>query len=303
MQIALALVVTLISACALNVGYLIEHSVASSLPPLSPRRPLRSARLLLGQRLWLLGFGVEAGGWLLYVLALALAPLSLVQATAAGGVGILAVMVSRYRNVPLKRLERLGVALSVAGLVLLGISLAGAHGEGANGSYPAVGIWLGASVVGALGAARLLPSLVGGGPAYGIATGVLFAAGDVATKAGVGGGVRLAFVAALIVCYALGTMVLQAGFQRGNPLTTAGIATLFTNALPIVAGETIFAEPRPQGWLGVVRIVSFGLVVAGAVALSRHQHGAAGAVPAGADDTEDARVRVERPACSTISPT
>jgi hypothetical protein len=82
----------------------------------------------------------------------------------------------------------------------------------------------------------------------------------------------------LIGCYLLGTMLLQTGFQHGNPLTTAGIATLFTNALPIVAGETIFAEPRPIGWLGIVRLVSFALVVAGAVALSRHQHGAAAAV-------------------------
>jgi hypothetical protein len=278
-EIAVALVVTLISACALNVGYLIEHSVASRLPPLSPRRPLHSARLLLRERRWLLGFGIEAVGWLLYVLALALAPLALVQATAAGGVGILAVMVSRYRRVPLTGLERLGVALSVAGLVLLGISLAGAHGKGSSGSYVAVGVWLGASVVAGLAATRLLPALVGGGPAYGIATGVLFAAGDVSTKAAVGGGGRLVFVVGLIGCYALGTMLLQAGFQRGNPLTTAGIATLFTNALPIVAGETIFAEPRPAGWLGVVRVLSFGLVVAGAVALSRHQHGGAAAVP------------------------
>ena len=81
-------------------------------------------------------------------------------------------------------------------------------------------------------------------------------------------------------------MVLQAGFQRGNALTTAGIATLLTNALPIVAGETIFAEPRPQGWLGVVRLL-FSLVVAGAVALSRHQQGAAGAARAGVDDSAD----------------
>jgi len=290
METAAALVATLISACALNVGYLIEHSVASKLPPLSPRRPLRSARLLLSQRRWLFGFGIEAIGWLLYVLALALAPLSLVQATAAGGVGILAVMFSRYRKVPLTPLERAGVAFSVAGLVLLGISLAGAHGQGSNGSYFAVGVWLGGSLVGALAAARLLPRVIGGGPAYGVATGVLFAAGDVSTKATVGGGGRVAFVAGLVGCYALGTMVLQAGFQRGNPLTTAGIATLFTNALPIVAGETIFAEPRPQGWLGVVRVVSFGLVIAGAVALSRHQHGGAGAVPAGREDGADAPV-------------
>jgi hypothetical protein len=295
-EIAVALAVTLISACALNIGYLIEHSVASRLPPLSPRHPLRSARLLLAQRRWLLGFGLEATGWLLYVLALTLAPLSLVQATAAGGVGILAVMVARYRKVPLTRLERLGVALSVSGLVLLGISLAGAHGEGSNGSYLAVGVWLAASVAGGLAATRLLPPLVGGGPAYGIATGIVFAAGDISTKAAVGGGGRLAFVAALIGCYALGTLLLQAGFQRGNPLTTAGIATLLTNALPIVAGETIFDEPRPAGWLGVVRVVSFGLVVAGAVALSRHQHGAAGDVPEASTRPPVAARRAPRPA-------
>jgi hypothetical protein len=103
-------------------------------------------------------------------------------------------------------------------------------------------------------------------------------------------------VAALIGCYALGTILLQAGFQRGNPLTTAGIATLFTNALPIVAGETIFDEPRPAGWLGVVRVVSFGLVVAGAVALSRHQHGAAGAMPEAATRPPVPAGRAPRPA-------
>jgi hypothetical protein len=295
-EIAVALVITLVSACALNVGYLIEHSVASQLPPLSPLHPLSSARLLLRERRWLLGFGVEATGWALYVLALVLAPLALVQATAAGGVGILAVMVSRYRRVRLTRLERFGVTLSVAGLVMLGISLAGAHGEGSNGSYLAVGVWLGASIVGGVAATRLLPPFVGAGPAYGIATGVLFAAGDVSTKAAVGGGGRLAFVAALIGCYAFGTMLLQTGFQHGNPLATAGIATLFTNALPIVAGETIFAEPRPAGWLGILRIVSFACVVGGAVALSRHQHGAAAAVPDGVSERPAARADAPGPA-------
>ena len=136
--ILVALVVTLVSACALNVGYLIEHSVASKLPPLSFRRPIASVRLLLRPR-WLTGFGIEVSGWLLYVLALALAPLSLVQATAAGGIGILAVMVSRYTGVPLTPTEQVGSVLSVAGLAILGISLAGNADKGTAGSAVAVG--------------------------------------------------------------------------------------------------------------------------------------------------------------------
>ena len=50
MQIALALLITLVSACLLNVGYLLEHSVASKAAPLSLRHPLVSVRSLLGNR-------------------------------------------------------------------------------------------------------------------------------------------------------------------------------------------------------------------------------------------------------------
>ena len=284
MQTAAALIVTVISACALNVGYLVEHSVASKLPPLPVRHPLETVRRLLAQRRWLVGFATEVSGWLLFVLALALAPLSLVQATAAGGIGILAVMVSQYTGVPLTRVEQVGVLVSTVGLCMLGISLAGAHGQGGRGSFVAVGAWLGGSLAVALAALRVAPRLIGGGPAFGLATGILFAAGDVATKTTVTGGQHVYFIPALVGCYGLGTVVLQAGFQRGNALVTAGIATLFTNALPIVAGMTIFHEPLPSGELGAVRICAFTLVILGAALLARQQRGVPHAVEGTAGD-------------------
>ena len=280
MQTVAALVVTLVSACALNVGYLVEHSVASQLSPLSVRRPLHAVRCLLAQPRWLAGFATEVSGWLLFVLALALAPLSLVQATAAGGIGILAVMVANYTGVPLTRPEQVGVLASLVGLCMLGISLGGEHGQGDRGSFEAVGAWLGGSVAFALVALRVAPRLIGGGPAYGVATGILFAAGDVTTKTTVTGGEHVYFIPALVGCYGLGTLVLQAGFQHGNALVTAGIATLFTNGLPIVAGMTIFDEPLPSGALGAVRICAFSLVIVGAVALARHQKGPSTVSPA-----------------------
>jgi drug/metabolite transporter (DMT)-like permease len=275
--LALALVLTLISACALNAGYLIEHSVASQLPRLSFREPVRSVRLLLGQRRWLAGFASEAAGWALYVVALALAPLSIVQATAAGGIALLAVMAARFTGSPLSRKEQLGVVASVGGLALLGGSLAGGHAEGDDPGSAVVLAWLGASGLAAAVTVKLLSARIGAGPAYGIATGLLFAAGDIATKMAVkgGGGGHLAFFAALIAFYAAGTGVLQAGFQRAAALTTAGIATLLTNALPIAAGMTIFGEPLPGGWLGVLRLAAFAAVIAGAVLLAQKGKGAA----------------------------
>ena len=110
--------------------------------------------------------------------------------------------------------------------------------------------------------------MIGGGPAWGIAAGILFAAGDVSTKMAVSGGAaNVAFFVCLIVFYVAGTAVLQAGFQRGGALTTAGLATLMTNALPIAAGMIVFAEPLPAAG-SARRVVAFAAVVAGAVLLS-----------------------------------
>ena len=268
MLIAFALLITLVSACLLNVGYLLQHSVASQAPPLSLRHPLASMRSLLGSGRWLLGLVTEGAGWLLYVGALALAPLSLVQATAAGGIGILALMVSRVTHVPLSGRERIGVLSSVTGLALLGVSLLGSHGEGAASGYVWISVWLVASV--AVAAVLIgLSRTIGGGPAWGLAAGILLAAGDVSTKMAVSGGAaNVAFFACLIVLYSAGTVVLQAGFQRGSALTIAGLATLLTNALPIAAGMLVFHEPFPRGWVGAVRIIAFAAVIGGAYMLS-----------------------------------
>src|SRR4029077_3778705 len=96
------------------------------------------------------------------------------------------------------------------------------------------------------------------------ASGILFAAGDVATKMAVSGGLaNVAFLLCLIAFYGAGTAVLQAAFQRGGALTTAGLSPLMTNALPIAAGMVLFHEPLPSGWIGVIRGAAFAAVVAG----------------------------------------
>jgi hypothetical protein len=268
-QIVIALLVTLASAVALNWGYVREHEAAATLPPLSVRHPLRTAALLLASRRWLTGFAAEIAGWGLFVLALALAPLALVQAVSAGGIGILAALVSRFHLTRLSPSERLGVGLAIGGLALLGVSLAGGADAGEQASWTSLGLWLAGS--GAVAATVILggQSLLGAGAAYGVATGIAFAAGDIATKATVEGDLILAPL--MIACYALGTLLLQMGFQRGSALVTAGLATLLTNAIPITAGMTIFHEPIPDGAFGVLRVLAFATVVASAGFLARRK--------------------------------
>ena len=98
---------------------------------------------------------------------------------------------------------------------------------------------------------------------------MLYAAGDVGTKAAVSGGGRLLFVPAILACHGLAFVCMQLAFQRGGRLATAGLAVLWTNALPILAGTLLFAESIPGGWRGSACIDAFALVLVGAVALSR----------------------------------
>jgi hypothetical protein len=267
-QVLIALVLTLASACALNWGYFREHGAASKLPPLSIHSPLRSLRLLLGSRAWLAGFLWETLGFALYVVALALAPLALVQAVSAGGIGVLALFVARVSGEHLDSRERLGIAISIGGLALLGISLAGGTEHGGTASWYLIALWLAASAGAAFLAVTSGATVLAGGAAFGVAAGILFAAGDISTKAVVSGGDHVALAPAIVGFYTAGTITLQMGFQRGGALTTAGIATLGTNAIPIAAAMTLFSEPLPDGALGVVRVLSFAAVVAGAAALA-----------------------------------
>jgi hypothetical protein len=62
-------------------------------------------------------------------------------------------------------------------------------------------------------------------------------------------------------------VALQFGFQRAGVLSTAGPATLLTNALPIVCGILLFNEQVPDDGLGVVRLAGFACTVAGAAVL------------------------------------
>ena len=270
-QLSLALVITIASACLLNWGYLTEHSAASSLPAVSIKRPLHAVRVLLASRRWLTGFLAEVAGWLLYVLALALAPLSLVQAASAGGIGVLAFLVGRPGMVRLARRERIGVGVAITGLGLLGLSLARGAEQGRSSAWVPLLAWILGSLVVALLVVRLGGGLLGRGASYGAAAGILFAAGDVCTKSVVEGGSRLALAPLMLAAYAAGTLVLQMGFQRGGALTTAGLATMLTNAVPIAAGMTLYDEPLPSGAAGVARVLAFAFVIAGAVILAREE--------------------------------
>jgi hypothetical protein len=153
------------------------------------------------------------------------------------------------------------------------VSLARNSGGGGQGTVAGILAWLGGSAL-----LAVLVLVIGRrrgnlAVAEGIAGGLLFSIGDVSTKLATQGGTRFAFIVTLIVGYTLGTSLLQLGYQRGGVLTVAGLATLFTNAMPILAGTIVLSEPVPSGALGVARVLAFGAVTLGAVLLAKPDTG------------------------------
>ena len=280
MLLAIALLLALGSTGLVNLAYLREHAAASTLPPLSLRQPIASLRLLLGDRRWMAAFAIESTGFALYVAALALAPLALVQSVGAGGIGLLALGSAPMASRRLSPREAGGAAISVLGLLALSLSLSRGSADNAAGSLAAIAAWLGATA--GLAALVLAASrrALRRGATFGIAGGLLFSVGDIATKVATQGGARIAFAPVLVAGYVLGTALIQMGYQRGGALSVAGLATLATNALPIAAGTVLLHESVPSGALGVLRVAAFAGVLTGAILLARPS-GPAAAKPGG----------------------
>jgi hypothetical protein len=270
--IAIGLALAVASTTLTNIAYSREHDAAAALPTLSMRRPLHSVHLLLSDHSWMLGFGMESGGFALYAAALALAPLAVVQSIGAGGIGVLAYVTARVSGRRLGPAGLGGVSLSIVGLLALAVSLAKGNGGGGQGTTAGILAWIGgtaalAVVVLLIGRRTALAAV-----SMGIAGGLMFSIGDFSTKLATQGGTHFAFVVTLVIGYTLGTSLLQLGYQRGNALTVAGLATLLTNALPILAGTVVLSEPVPPGAFGALRVLAFVAVSAGAVLLASPEH-------------------------------
>ncbi len=258
------------SALVTNTAYSFEHDAAAALPPLSPHRPFRSVDFLLRDRRWLTAFAAESAGWLMYVAALRLAPLALVQAVTASGVAVLAFATARGHPSRLARRERFAVVLALAGLTLLALSVVGTTESDRPPGVAGIVTWLAAC---GAGAALLIakPMHLARAASLGLAAGLLLADGDISAKLVGYGGLWLVALATLIVGYATGTSVLQSAYQRGDALTAAGTATMVTNVVPIAAGFVLFHETLPHGIRAVLQIAAFASLVVSAVELGHLQ--------------------------------
>src|SRR3954469_5073598 len=94
--LTVGIVLALTCAVVTQLGFLCKHRGANRAPEVNLRHPLRTAGALFRSSWFSIGMAVGAGALALHVVALAAAPLSLVQAVLSTGVVVLAVLCDRF---------------------------------------------------------------------------------------------------------------------------------------------------------------------------------------------------------------
>jgi drug/metabolite transporter (DMT)-like permease len=288
----LGILFALLCAASSNLAFLCKHRGASCAMKVDIRHPLRSAASLWRQRWFAIGMLVGAGAWGLHVAAIALAPLSVVQAVLSGGIVLLAVMADRVFGFSVGPRQWWGLALTALGLVLLAITLPGAEGSHDQYSVPV----LAAFEIGLFGLGALLimgPRL--GGPAehHGVmlaaAAGILFGVCNVAVKA-IGGAVAVGGpTAALSTPWLYLALAGSAAafytsarsLQDGDAVPIIAITGTASSICCIAGGILVFGDPLPSDALGIVlQAVAFVLVVVASALMPGPVRAARGGAPA-----------------------
>jgi drug/metabolite transporter (DMT)-like permease len=269
------LALALACAVATSVSFLFKHRGAVLAPPVRVRHPLRSAIDLFGSKWFAVGWIVAVGAWLLHVGALALAPLSIVQAVLSGGLVFLAVFAERFFGFRLGRRQWAGVIVTAAGLAVIGLT-SGPDDDDPPGHALAALIAIECGVIVVSGAVAVISTHRRVSPAVqglllGTVAGALFGVSDIAIKyladAVEDGVLKLISpwtVAALVA--SVGAFYASArGLQLGPGVEVIALTSVAANLIAIVGGILVFRDPVGTGALEITgRMLAFCLVVAGA---------------------------------------
>ena len=274
MTLQVGILLALLCALATNLAFLLKHRGAVAAPDVVWRRPVASAAGLFRSKWFAIGMLVAVGAWTLHVAALALAPLSLVQAVLAGGLVFLTVLAERFFGFTLGPRQWLGVGLTALGLVLLAVTLPA--GGGSHSAYSLAGMISFESAVLGAGICLVLSPRLGASEHHGVvlgaAAGLLFGVSDVAIKAltaTVGAGGLGGLLSPWLVVAAIASMIAfyasARGLQTGEAVPVITLTSVAANVSTIAGGIIVYGDPLAGDTLGLVlQALAFTLVIVAA---------------------------------------
>jgi drug/metabolite transporter (DMT)-like permease len=298
MTLQLGILLALLCAFASNLAFFYKHRGACAAPQVSIAHPLRSAVSLWRSKWFAIGMLVGLGAWLLHVAALAMAPLSLVQAVVAGGVAMIAVMADRMFGLKVDPRQWWGLGLTAVGLVLLAITMPHT-GDSHNAFSVTAMISFQGALLGVGGLLIIGPRAANAherhhGVALAAASGVLFGVCNVAVKA-LSGMVADAGLMALVSPWTAVALIGSASafyasarsLQDGEAVEVIAITGTAATICCIAGGILVFGDPMPGDPVGIVaQAIAFLLVItASALTPAPRSASAGGRAPAASGAT------------------
>jgi multidrug transporter EmrE-like cation transporter len=265
----------LVCAVATQLGFLCKHRGAACALEVRLQQPLRSARALFASRWFAGGMAIAAVAWILHVGALAVAPLSTVQAVLSTGVVMLAVMGDRFFGHAVSGRQWAGVAMTATGLALLVVTVPSSHGDSSAFAVPGLLAFEAAAL--ALGTLLIAAPRMGApaqhhGVLLGAAAGLLFGVSDVAVKAltglvdgGMLGVIASPWLPVAGIASVLAFLASARGFQQGEAVPVIASMSTAANLTCIIGGIVVFGDALAAGILLGVQLAAFALVAAAAL--------------------------------------
>jgi hypothetical protein len=273
MTLDLGILLALLCAFVANLGFFYKFRGANDVPKVQVLHPLRSAKSLFSSKWFTLGMITATASWGLHVAALALAPMSVIQVSLAGGVVFIAVMADRIFGFHVGRRQWIGLCLTAVGLVLLGLTLPAMHGAHSHFSQAAM-ISFEAALFG-IGGLLIMGPRMGGpvehhGVMLGAASGILFGVSDTAIKAltgitgahGILGLVLSPWLGVAVLASIVAFFASARGLQDGEAVPVIAVTGTAANIAGIAGGIIVFGDPMAGSPLGIVlQALAFVLVI------------------------------------------
>jgi hypothetical protein len=246
--VLIGLGLALAAAVSQGGGYLCQHISADTRPPVSIRRPIRTLAAMLSSGWWRFGLVLAGLGFVLHLTALALAPISLVQAFVAGGLALTVPLAARVFRHDLTIGERRAVLLMAAGLAALAL---GIPDPIRHLHFDEVALWL--YLGGLMLVAGLLATVVRGHlrhPALGLAAGLFYGVLDSSSKGltdiARSGGITAVLSSPFLIAAAVGGVTaffcFQRALQTNRPLTAIAVMEAGATTGGVLAGFVAFGD-------------------------------------------------------------